>query len=304
MSVLKPDSRRPNALRVLVLGISAAILLPLAAAAQTEVTRRADARADGLVEISNVAGSITVTGWERNEVEVKGILARGVEGLEVESRGRRVEVKVEHGRRHDYGGSADLEIRVPRGSEVSIETVSASVDLADIAGELDVETVSGDVDVRGRPAAVDVETVSGDIDVDDAVERVAAESVNGTIRLRGGRDIEAGTVSGEIRLDGVESVSSVELEVVSGRVEFVGSLATGAYLTVSSHNGSIDVALPASVSARFEVSSFSGRVDNELGPPARRGRFSPSRELDFTTGSGDARVRIESFSGSITLRKR
>ncbi len=283
----------------------AAALLSAAAGAQTDIEKRVDARADGTVEITNIAGSITVAGWDKTQVEITGTLGRGVKELDVDSSGGRVEIEVEYGRRSHYGGSTVLDIRLPRGSRVIVESVSASVEIVDVDGEVEVESVSGSVLVEGRPQSAEVETVSGKIEVQDAVESVSAESVNGTITVGGGRDIEADAVSGNIYLRGIEDLKRADLGVVSGRIEIEADLAKGADVTASTHSGSIELVLPASVSARFEATSFRGRIRNELGPEARQvGRFTPEQELEFKTGSGDARVRLETFSGRISIRKR
>jgi len=53
-----------------------------AALAGSPISERAPADATGHVEISNTAGSVEVSGWARNEVEVTGTLGDGVERLE------------------------------------------------------------------------------------------------------------------------------------------------------------------------------------------------------------------------------
>ncbi len=132
---------------------------------------------------------------------------------------------------------------------------------------------------------------------------VEAESVSGRIRLQGaGGRIEAVTVSGHLEIE-AGAVDAVELESVSGPVHFRGRPTSGR-LTVESHSGNVVLVLPADLSARFEVESFSGRIDNELGPAARRqGRYEPGLSLEFVTGDGLARVSVETFSGNIALRK-
>ncbi|HEX9731364.1 MAG TPA: DUF4097 family beta strand repeat-containing protein [Thermoanaerobaculia bacterium] len=279
-----------------------AVLAPLAAGAQTEVERRVPARAEGTVEIVNVAGSLVVSGWDREEVEVTGTLGRGIDALVVRAVRGEVKVEAEPGR-SGHQGSAHLEVRVPHRSRVAVETVSAEVLVAGLEGELDVESISGPVEVEGDPSAVAVETVSGDVTVRRARGRVAVETVNGRITIEGGRDLRAQSVSGAIVVDGAGEVERAELGVVSGRILFAAALARGAEARLSSHSGAVEVALPGASAARFDVSSFSGRITNELGPPAEKaGRFTPEHKLVF--GSGDARVHVETFSGSVTLRKR
>ena len=57
--------------------VLALLLTAPLAAADTPINRRTAADPTGLVEISNTAGHVTVTGWERNEVEVTGSLGDG-----------------------------------------------------------------------------------------------------------------------------------------------------------------------------------------------------------------------------------
>ncbi len=292
-------------------GLAAAILLAgavLPVLAQTEVERRVEAKADGTVEITNVAGTIDISGWDRDEVEVIATLGRGVKELQVERRGSRVEIEVElhrgHGGRREKA-TAHLEVRLPRGSEVKVETVNSDITTSDLSGELEIESVSGSIEIHDGPPVLRIETVAGDVVVKSGVERLTVETVSGIVELHCGREIEVTAVSGRIQVLGREEIESAELEVVAGDIRFEGTLAPRGRLDASSHNGSIDVTLPESVSARFEVSTFSGRITNELGPEAKRvGRYTPEQEVTFETGSGEGRVTLESFAGSISIRKR
>jgi DUF4097 and DUF4098 domain-containing protein YvlB len=95
------------------------------------------------------------------------------------------------------------------------------------------------------------------------------------------------------------------LETVSGDVRVDAELGKGASLQAESVSGGIELRLPGSVAADFVVSTFSGEIENELGPaPARHNRHSTETELEFQAGGGGARVELETLSGDITLRKR
>ena len=67
--------------------------LMTATAMAEEVDNRLDAASDGVVSISNVAGTIEVIGWSRNEVEVTGTLGRDVEELIFERDGDEIEIE-------------------------------------------------------------------------------------------------------------------------------------------------------------------------------------------------------------------
>jgi DUF4097 and DUF4098 domain-containing protein YvlB len=287
---------------------AALLLVVTQTLAVQRVDRTIPADPDGSVSVDNVSGSVEVEGWDRNEVHITGTLDDDVEELEVRGEGRRISISVElpEGRR-SWGhreSDADLRIKVPRGTALDVQTVSADVDIRDLSGALDVESVSGDVEIAGEPKEVDVESVSGEILVRGAGSQVEAESVSGSVSIKGAQGyVEASTVSGDLEVS-AGMVDRAELESVSGSVTFEGLLSSSARVSAQSHSGTVVLYMPADVSATFEATTFSGSIYNEFGPDARRtSRFTPGQELEFTTGGGGARVRVESFSGSVRLKK-
>ena len=54
-----------------------------------------EARPDGHVDVSNVAGSVTVSAWEKNEVYVHAELEENVKRLDVSCLAGRIKIKVE-----------------------------------------------------------------------------------------------------------------------------------------------------------------------------------------------------------------
>ena len=109
-------------------------------------------------------------------------------------------------------------------------------------------------------------------------------------------------MSGSVTVE-ASDIEQGEFESVSGSVHFTGALLPGARLGAESHSGSVVLNLPADTSARFQIETFSGSINNGFGgaEAERTSRYAPGKRLDFTLGSGDAQVRIESFSGSVTL---
>lgn len=263
-----------------------ALLFSLHPAAQQAINQSRPASPDGVVSISNVTGRVTVKGWEKNEITVAGTLGKGAERLEFEGGEGRTTIRVvlpEHAR--DVKESI-LDVRVPSGSRLSVDTVSADIEVSQVAGDLDLETVSGSVRAGGGARDLRAQTVSGSIDLDAAASRIRAKSVSGSIVVRAGAPEEArmGTVSGEIRYDGaLGKTGSLEASTVSGGVE---------------------VSLPSSTAASFKVSTFSGGVQNSFKTEGGidEKKMTGGRQLEFSTNGGGARVSIETFSGSIRLK--
>ncbi len=290
--------------------VSIAMLMLLASTAwagqQVDETRDADA--DARIDVETISGSIRVTGWDRNQVQVTGTIGDDVEALEISGSGRSISIELDipdswGRRRRDVG--ADLEISVPIGARLSVETVSAEIDAEGLGGAIELGSVSGEVTLSGSPSRADVETVSGDIRVDGDQTSITAESVSGSIELTGvAESVEAASVSGNVEVSATQ-IERATFESVSGDLEFNGGLAGGARFHAEAHSGNVTLRLPADTSATWEVETFSGNISNDFGPgPKKSGSHGPGQWLKFTTGSGDARITVDSFSGNVRFLRR
>ena len=291
-------------IQIMVLGLFLA-QGPIWAAQQVDETRSANP--DAQVEIDVISGSIQITGWDREEIAIKGTVGDDVEALDISTSDGRISIDLDipdnWGNRHK-NIDVDLEISVPKGIRLEVETISARIDATNLSGTVDLASISGGIAVSGALERASVETVSGGIEIHGEQTRFETESVSGSIHLTGATErVEASTVSGQIKVSG-ESVERAQFESVAGRIEFRGSLSTGARLDADIHSGGVLLELPADTSARFEIETFSGSIENEFGPAAERSdRYSPGKWLKFTTGDGDAEINVESFSGTVRLKK-
>ena len=277
------------------------------ATAETRVDETRALAADGYLEISNVAGSLTIVGWDRDEVKISGTLEDDVEELEIEEEGRGLSITVRVPRRIRPSDEVEavLEVRIPRGCRLEAGTVSADVSLEDFEGEAEIGTVSGMINVRKGPSTMEISTVSGPVEIRSETRDLSVETVSGSVVLARSRgDLELATISGSIELADAE-LDNFSFGSISGGLELTGALPDRARWSLESHSAEIVLKLPADTSADFDVATFNGDVRNGFGPKARRtGKYSPGRRLEFTAGSGDAEVEIDTFSGDVVLVKK
>ena len=272
-----------------------------------DVNESMDASSDGTVTISNVAGSVDVRGWSRNQVEVTGELGNRVEELIFERDDDEILVKVKVPRNNRGGGiSSDLVINVPEGSSIHVNTVSADIDVSDVEGEQQLESVSGDIETEAHAADIELGSVSGDIEIqgDNQTIRSRMNTVSG--------DIDSESLAGEIALESVSgdistvngSFTRASANTVNGEIVFHAALIGDGRLDIETVNGSVDVDFDGDVSARFDIETFNGAIRNCFGPDSvRTSRYAPGRELKFTEGDGDSRVTMKTLNGSIRLCK-
>lgn len=291
-------------------GIAAlAILIPAAfACADRSVDETKPAAADGDVEIAIVSGSLTLTGWDRNEIRVVGTLGDDVEEFEFEVDGGDTEIRVKlPNNRRNRDGHARLEISLPSGSSIEAKTISAPIAVRGVYGRsIELKAISGKILVEDCRGEVQADVVSGTIDIAGDHESVEAESVSGSITIDGvTTEVDAQTVSGAITVT-AGALRECALEALSGRIRYEGGLAPDGELDIEAFSGAVDVTFSEEVFGDYEIETFNGRIENAFGPePQRKSRFGPGYEVRFTHGSGGkAQVRINSFNGRVELKNR
>ena len=283
-----------------------ACALPLAAfASEHSVERKVAADATGEVVISNVAGTIDVRGWDRNEVQVTGTLGSGVERVDVDdsSKGRTV-IKVILPRGNNHDGDADIEVSVPRGSSVEVSAVSADVSSHGVLGTQRLKSVSGEVtaDISGNES--EVSSVSGDVTVrgDGKAISLRVKSVSGSLDLTNtaGR-VDVVTVSGDARVHMGET-SEVRGRTTSGNLEVSGKLTRDGRVDVEGVSGDINLRLSAPGGLSMDIESFSGDIEGCLATNVERvSKYGPGTRLNVRTVEAGPRVRAKTLSGDIDI---
>lgn len=317
--------KRLSALRVLVLGLTAA--LPAAAAASSppqSETIKAEASAqalnqawqianDATVEVHNVRGSVVISAGDPGQATLTGELGAGstlVVGGSAQHLELRVDSDKDHGWFGNHGPRSDstLTLKVPAGVSLQLQLVSADGKVSGIDGKsVNVGCVSGKVTIESGSPQVDVDCVSGDVGYHathaDAGFRSHLQTVSGDIEVTGasGR-IKLETVSGRARAEGKE-VQEFEAGSVSGEVELVAALGKHGRMRADTMSGDIRTELPGEVSARIEVETFSGRIRSDFGT-VKKPEYGPGSSLDAQVGDGDAQITAKSFSGNVDIRKR
>ena len=270
------------------------------------VNKTLDADANGTVNVSNISGSVTVEGWDRNQVEVTGELGNGVKELIFERSGKEIVIKVKVPRFNTRDASATLMIHVPQNSALEVSTVSANIDAKGVQGAQELQSVSGNVTTISYGASIELGTVSGDVTVsgNGTAADVELGSVSGDIHATNlGGELSGGTVSGDVKIE-QGAYRKAKLETTSGKVVFYAGLAEGGKLSAESVNGSVDLKFSGAVDAEFEVETFNGKIKNCFGPEAvRSSEYAPGWELRFTEGAGNGSVSVDTLNGSVRICK-
>ena len=264
---------------VLAIALNVGGLLAAPATAQTSrtVTRSISLAQDGQVDPDTFTGSIDVTAWNQGRVKAK---AR-VEGDDAEL--------VDKTRLRFEKGSGRLSIEV---DDEEVEDSQKFLGLFSI-GNVDQPDVHLTLKMA-QGASLNVDDFSSEVTVEGLRAGVTLETFSSTMNLRdveGPLDLE--TFSGKI--EGESLRGSVQLDTFSGdaRLRF-------ASLTGDSHletfSGDVELTLPAD--AGFELvgeDDAFGNLNSDFALRTEDGRRISS--------GGGPRVKVETFSGALRLRK-
>jgi DUF4097 and DUF4098 domain-containing protein YvlB len=299
---------------------------------QTErISRTLQLGEAGQIELSNVAGDITISRGRGREVAIEAVKraygqtdedARAQLGLvtvEITERGGRAEVRTRYpgsemkttGRR-SINVSVQFTITAPAGTRITAKSISGDITTANISGDLSLETVSGDVRIESGERISAAKTISGNVEiVSTSVDgTLSAGAVSGTVTLRNvkARRVDLGNISGDIVLRDVVCERAAA-QTVTGDVLWEGALSSGGRYDLRAHAGDVRLVLPTNVGFEVEASSFSGEVRSDFpltlsgtDPVGRRRRLHTSAR--GVHGDGSAYLDLSTFSGSIIITKK
>jgi DUF4097 and DUF4098 domain-containing protein YvlB len=281
-----------------------------AAVASTPISETRSVNADARIDVSNIKGDVTISGWDKNEVSITGTLGEGAKKLDIEGGGSSLSIKVEPPDKQgwfNWGsesrmGNSSLDLKVPRNAEMKIEVVSADVALSGVAGRsLNVNGVSGKLRLDSDAKEVDVDSVSGNIELTGKAERGHLETVSGNVRARGlGGQIKFETVSGDIDAENGD-YREINAGTVSGDINLRGKPTKDARIEVETMSGDVHLYLPGDISSRIHATTFSGNIRSDFGK-VKEEEHGPGSSLDAALGN-DGRVNLQTFSGDIEVRR-
>jgi putative adhesin len=252
------------------------------------------------LDINNFAGDVSIKVWERDAVRVE-VNHSDRETVDIKQGEQLVTIRS----RSLRGGpprSLDYTISVPSWMAISVGGTYADVTLEGVGGDVTVETTRGDIKVRGGSGFVSLKSVQGEITLEKAKGRIEVRTVNEGIHLADiNGDLSAETTNGSIILDRIDS-GNVDLYTVNGNISYDGPVKEKGMYRLTTHNGMIAMAVPERVNATLMVRTYNGgfRSTFPIGGDAAEKR---TKRFTVTLGNGSAHVELESFGGTIALRR-
>lgn len=204
---------------ITLVGLSVAAFSVAASAQYTEDFHRAvPLSATGRVSLQNVNGNVTISGWDRNEVQIDAVKKADSQEklseatIEVDASGDAVRIRTrypEH-RNNNNPATVTYELHVPRAARLDgIDLVNGSLEISEASGDIKTSLVNGSTTAHDLAGRAELSAVNGSIKAYyrslSNVSEIRLKSVNGTIRLglpaSPNADVTVSTVDGGITTD-------------------------------------------------------------------------------------------------------
>jgi hypothetical protein len=233
------------------------------------------------------SGEITIHGTDGDVARVREVGGRvlgerfdivtGEGSLEVVAK-QRFGITIGIGSLSFGGSSPELEIDVPRGATVTVETASADVLAHGLVGPKRFRTASGDLTLDAVGGELELDAVSGDTRVEaDGTLEVKSRSISGDFHLR------------------APKLTRFEMTTTSGDVHLDAAMAGGGPYSIKSISG--DCTIVARSGLQVEAQTITGDLSSRL---AHRTETRPGRKL-LIVGKPVATLIFHSVSGDLEI---
>ncbi len=250
------------------------------------------------LSVNNHAGRITVTAWNRDELQVRSVSSDDDASLRVDASGQDIRIS----QRMQYGPSEiDITISAPAWMALNLQGIETEIVVSGSRAPVSAQSVEGDVTITGGVDNVSVNAVEGDVRVSGVQGSLSIQAVDGDVivqDLTGALTVEG--IDGTIRLGKITS-SSVRVSTVDGDVEFAGALAANGRYGFKTHDGDITIRPVGALNATVSVSTWNGEFESAV--PVTISGSQEGKRFSFTVGTGSARLDLEAFDGLIRLEK-
>jgi len=245
------------------------------------------------VEVSSIRGSVKIMNADTATAEVQIIRTARTRAdleyhkIEVEQTGNSLVVRgVQESRERESRNiqvNHQVILKLPRRIDLSVTSVSGSLQVGDVEGRMHVSSISGSGNIGNVGGKLQVSSVSGSLEVGNV-----------------GADARVNSISGNVGLGQVNG--SLDVSSVSGGVNARLLSLSPQGIRINSVSGSIELGFKGEVNADFSAEQVSGQVYLDV-PNVTRDSEARSSNVRARIGAGGTPITITSVSGNIRLTR-
>ena len=265
----------------------------------------------GRLNIDNTNGSVEISGWERNTIEISGTKYAPSEDqlreiqIKVDVSGDSVRIRTDSPKDFFHGGfGAKYIIRAPHRLLLDrAETTNGSLTVEDLDGGGTAKSTNGHVSLARDDGNYDVRTTNGGITLDECSGVERAGTTNGAVRARlksGSLDAESTNGGIELTILKPENDKPVRASTTNGSITLALAEFHGNSISAHTTNGSITLRLPPDTNAELRAHNTHSGISTDL--PLSSTEEMSKHEVRGQLGRGGPEIEA-STGGSIHIEK-
>jgi hypothetical protein len=256
------------------------------------------------LETSLIAGSVTVTSWANNEVNVKVYgNDEAEEKIVFVAENTDYGVKVE-GKQKETKNFKNLTIRVeiivPQNYNIQLNSAGGSFKINGINGKIEANSSGGSITVENTVGDLKTYTAGGNIFIESSRGNIDASTSGGRISVNGfNGNVEVSTAGGDINLSGESG--RIEASTAGGniRLDYSG---TNMGIDMSTLGGNITASLPSDFNADADIGTLVGKITCDFAEV--EGKIKVSSYVRAKFNSGGEVFRCTTSAGNIVVNRK
>jgi DUF4097 and DUF4098 domain-containing protein YvlB len=278
--------------------------LSTASVAGESVNQSLQVESKGSLSINIPRGLVTINGWDKPEVMVKGELDDMSNRLIFETKKDKTFIKLDTQGQQTWGDYSVINIYMPKQLKLRFKGIDTTFTVTDAMTDIEGKSINGNLMVNKSQGKIKLSVVSGDVKVSESSGFIRVESVSGAVDFSGSfQQAYLKSVSGEI-IANISGTDKLIIKNVSGDTQITGQVKDKAVLTLSSVSGNILYKADGALNAECTVvSQFGGDIDNQLTDDKPiEGRLN-KKTLSFISGEGSGKLNMKTVNGSVFIEK-
>ena len=268
--------------------------------------------AGGTLSLENANGSVEISGWEKDTVEINGTKYAQtkslLDGVKVETSASQGAVRIRTVRPVDtHGGSgARYSIRVPRKVLLdAITTTNGGIRVQDVTGNSRLRSTNGSIRVQQLSGELEAHTTNGTLEAINLDGNARLQTTNGSIKAESSHgSLEATTSNGSINVELTDPAVNwpVKLRSTNGHIEARLKSEKLPDVRAETSNSSVSIHLPANANARMRAHTSHASITSDFDVSSGDTRSKNDLEGNIGAGGGPL-IELSSTNGSIKILK-
>jgi hypothetical protein len=261
----------------------------------------------GRLAVETFNGSITISGWDREEVDISGTRQASskelLDAMKIDIVPTAEAVRIRTVRPSGWRGNmgASFTIKAPRRLLVErAQSSNGSVHVEEIEGNVRLETSNGRIRAVRVRGDVEATTSNGSVELTECTGAANLKTSNGRIQADGVRGPFEATTSNakiEARLLEVSGSLPTKLRTSNGAIQLTLEEPPKTDVVLTTSNGPITVRAPSSLAATVKASTSNGQISTSFRVAGEKSKT----RLEGTVGAGGPLLELATSNGSINL---